>query len=150
VVRNQKQWQQRAEAIREARKLSQQDQQPQPAWAEQQLEAASGAGLLFDRKIRELEELNRGLKGDLELLRASGECLKETSKEKEDLIAYLLRAKVQEDAIEDVTEGDLAVAEELESLAKETMLDNVRLRRDLLSITAEFERTVASQEQPAL
>lgn len=47
--------------------------------------------ILYVQKIEELERQNAGLEQDLELLRSSEQCLQADSKEKEELISFLMR-----------------------------------------------------------
>eukprot|EP00913_Durusdinium_trenchii_P004359 g4041.t1 len=49
--------------------------------------------ILYVQKIKELERQNAGLEQDLELLKSSEQCLQADSKEKEELISFLMRTR---------------------------------------------------------
>lgn len=122
--------------------------------------------MLYVQKIAELEELNAQLQRDLELLRASEQCLLADSDVKEDLIARLMRSSHQkeDDGTAGRTPGRLSLwglgsllvqgrnsktsaqLEELERLAQESLLDNIRLRKDLRALAEEYRRASIAAE----
>lgn len=127
----------------------------------------ASSGLLYVQKIAELEELSAGLERDLELIRESEQVLVQDRAEKDDIISYLMRRVrcVESGSGAAATEqpgaggawGFLAGAwgalgnksqdregdvEELERIAEEMLLDNIRLKNDLRTITQEFRKTV--------
>lgn len=120
------------------------------------LEVAS-SGLLYVQKIVELEALNIGLERDLELLQSSEQCLLDDSREKQDLVAYLMRQFRSRNPDSEATmrsqssgmlgnlwwrqspesEADL---DELERVAEEATRDNIRLRNHLRGLGEELLR----------
>eukprot|EP00933_Yihiella_yeosuensis_P019512 TRINITY_DN1579_c2_g1_i1.p1 TRINITY_DN1579_c2_g1~~TRINITY_DN1579_c2_g1_i1.p1 ORF type:complete len:671 (-),score=173.99 TRINITY_DN1579_c2_g1_i1:26-2038(-) len=133
------------------------------------------SSLLYIQKIDELEQQIVGLNADLELLNASKHCLLADCKEKDDLIAQLLRSVRVDDGTE--SEGPPEVKfkkagagkkligllrsqfdgrgsrekrEEQERIAEEAMLDNLRLRKDLRTLAEEFRRCSIEKEQKTM
>jgi len=121
------------------------------------------AGLLYRQKIAELEELKVGLQRDLEILQSSRQLLNDDCRQKEELAANLLR-QLRPDERPDDNDVEVPIApkrnvlsqllgrgrkeaqanrenrEELERVAEEAMLDNVRLRKDLRGLAEEFRK----------
>ncbi|CAJ1446544.1 unnamed protein product [Effrenium voratum] len=137
-------------------------QQQRRAEAEEEAgPSEADVGWLYVQKIEELEQQNRGLEEDLELLQASEQCLQADSREKEEIISSLMRAMRSDDS--DRSESESAASyrrpgagamffgllrrdrsqekeqqQELEHVAEEALLDNMRLRKDLRTLALEF------------
>lgn len=136
-------------------------------------EGTDAPGLLYAQKIAELEALKEGLERDIELLHSSHECLLHDSREKEDLIRNLMRtahaqpregpgaiprkeqsttSKVSSSVMRHlrtaigVADSRQARIEELERIAEEAMLDNMRLRKDFRGIAEEFRKVLVAQD----
>ncbi|CAJ1349177.1 unnamed protein product [Effrenium voratum] len=74
-------------------------QQQRRAEAEEEAgPSEADVGWLYVQKIEELEQQNRGLEEDLELLQASEQCLQADSREKEEIISSLMRAMRSDDS----------------------------------------------------
>lgn len=121
--------------------------------------------LLYVQKIVELEETNMGLERQLKLIQESQQTLEEDNKEKNDLISDMLkRVKPAEPTTGGYGGGGRkrflggllsrkdrpkaskrtdADWEELERVAEEAMLDNMRLRNDLQLLAKELRKALA-------
>eukprot|EP00435_Cladocopium_sp_Y103_P049397 s394_g14.t2 len=119
--------------------------------------------ILYVQKIEELERQNAGLEQDLELLRSSEQCLQADSQEKEELISFLMRTMRSTEREAEASRPRpgagsrllgllsgrrdrsqaLRNLEELEKVAEEALLDNMRLRKDLRTLAEEFGKAVA-------
>lgn len=135
----------------------------------------SGTSLLYRHKLQELTALKDGLDRDIDLLRSSEECMAEDTQEKAAIIRNLMRAvHADDDAFLNVShqhsrkdaghslgvvaagvlrnllgkgQSDQQGADtvELERIAEQGMLDNLRLRRDFKQIGEELQKTFATQ-----
>lgn len=130
------------------------------------IEAVESSGWLYVQKIEELEQQNDGLEQDLDLLASSKQCLLDDSKEKEELISFLMRT-VRSDGSELENPGSLkkpgagakflgllrgpgrsqrTQLEELQKVAEEAMMDNLRLRKDLRILAEEFRKYMQADQ----
>jgi len=119
------------------------------------------SGLLYVQKIAELEQLDASLESDVKLLQASKQCLLADSREKDELIVYLMRTIKSAELKKNGTKSrswwsflgwgerqDLeveATVDELERIAEEAMRDNARLRKDLHALAKEFQKAVLAR-----
>merc|ERR1712066_92998 len=136
-------------------------------------DAPNTSGMLYVQKIAELEELNKSLGRDLELLRETEQCLLQDSREKDDLTAFLMRkvklAELEEGASrrrenakprtgntalsmigrmfpqQARRDAPIADVDELEHEAAEALRDNVRLRNDLRVLGEEYKKLVIAR-----
>mmetsp|Transcript_50433 Transcript_50433/g.119921 ORF Transcript_50433/g.119921 Transcript_50433/m.119921 type:complete len:983 (-) Transcript_50433:80-3028(-) len=101
------------------------------------------AGLLYVQRVDELEDRTESLRIDLKRMHEIEQSLRVQSREKSDLIAYLMKKARNRD--DDATpKRRLQVCEqdidELEMIIEETLQDNVRLRDDVQNMSRELRR----------
>ncbi|CAE7468379.1 unnamed protein product [Symbiodinium sp. CCMP2592] len=132
------------------------------------IQAVGSSGWLYVQKIEELEQQNDGLEQDLDLLASSKQCLLDDSKEKEELISFLMRT-VRSDGSELENPASMkkpgagakifgllrgpgrsqrTQLEELQKVAEEAMMDNLRLRKDLRILAEEFRKYMQADPCP--
>jgi len=135
-----------------------------------EVQSADPTGLLYVRKVAELEALCSGLEHDIDLLQSSEQVLQEDTTEKQELIRTLMRnahalsQNARENARRSSKSGSVlrgikkalgagdsqkAHIQELERAAEEAILDNMRLRKDLRGIGEEVLKLRLSQDREA-
>jgi len=117
------------------------------------------AGLLYVQQVAELEQSTDGLKQDLRSLHESERNLRAEAKEKNALIAYLMR-KVKSPELDDYVAGnqssqpfwhgrqqqpDEQSVEDMERVIEETMEYNIRLRNDIQIMSTELRKALAAE-----
>lgn len=141
-----------SEEIAEARPAPGADPPEEPGEAAEEPAGEQASSILYVQKIQELEALSGGLERDLDLLGSTVSCLVADSREKEELVAFLMRKAASEPAAATDEWGswldswwggrqDPQVAE-LGRNAEEAMLDNMRLKNDLRTLAVELQKVV--------
>merc|ERR1712183_46449 len=121
------------------------------------------AGLLYVQRIEELEQLGEILRTRLSDLHERERALRMEQKDKNDLIAHLMKkSNISDLNAEDAASGKLGdpfwrrglqqadSVEAVESVIQETTQENIRLRNDMKIMAEELRKALAVLDGPSL